>query len=161
MRELNDMRPEPRRRVVKPGRRDVAATIRARKAMDLYAQGLTYEEIAPIVGYSGRAACWTAIDRELARHPDHSADKLRRVQGARMTKAIKRTYEEAFDPKNPDWMAAMDRYLAATAQFSKLYGLNMDRDQALQTLPYIKHIVIEEPGTPLLQAGEVVEEAEE
>ena len=130
----------------------MAARQRAVRAMQLREEGMTYGEIAEIVGYANRSAAFNAIDRELGRMEQHTVEKLRRSEGNRLDRLDAVVMPKAL--KGDMW--AVDRVLNIQARRAKLFGIDVDQGEALAAMPYQKRIVLEDtPSVPAL--GEVVE----
>lgn len=131
---------------------DAAAAMRAKVAMDLIVAGHTYEEAALQAGYSGRAACFTAVQRELRREVLPSAARMRKLELRRLDLMLKAMLPKAI--AGEEWPVV--RVLEIMARRAKYMGLDITRDEVMATMPYEKKIVLEDqPAIPAL--GEVVE----
>lgn len=117
-------------------RRDLNATVRALRAIDLIADGYTYAEAAAAVGYGSSGACWHAVDREIQRdraarveHLRHFArNRLRRLRRVYMPKAL----------AGDGWSA--DRVVRFDEREAALMGLDAGRDGADAGPPQVKVI---------------------
>jgi hypothetical protein len=129
---------------------DMAARQRAVRAMQLREEGMTYETIALEVGYASRGAVFNAIDRELGRMEQHSVERLRLSEGARLDRLDAVAMPKAL--KGDLW--ALDRVLNIQARRAKLWGLDISGDELMAAMPYQKRIVLEDsPAQPLLGEG--------
>jgi hypothetical protein len=131
-------------------RTDIAAALRANQAMQLIIAGNTYDEAARQCGYSGRPACFTAVQRELKLQVQPASDELRRLEILRLDQMLVPFLAKAL---TGDEFAA-DRVLGIMARRAKLLGLDITRDELMAAMPYQKRIVLEDsPAQPLLGEG--------
>lgn len=135
---------------------DMAATQRAIQAVELYTQGLNLTEIARQLGYADRSGVFYAIKKALDRHESFAVEELRQVHSERHLEVMRITREQ--------WLSggqmalwALDRYQRAQDAYSKLWGLDMSRDEVHAAMPYQKKIVLEDG--PLQLPSPVVDEA--
>lgn len=125
--------------------RDVNATQRARLAVELRAQRLTYQEIANAVGYGSAGACRDAIMRELDRCVVKDVEALRtqeldmldRLHAAVWPLAVPDGNEEEEDDEQDEDkekkrkrkkrvnLFAVDRVIAISERRSRLLGLDV------------------------------------
>ena len=115
----------------KPTTRDINAAQRAALAMSLRAKKLTYEEIARQCGYADRGTCHNAVQRELARRVIPNVDEMRREELAMLDTLHSECWELAMDKKSTYRLFAVDRILAISERRSKLMGLDIPIDQAM------------------------------
>jgi predicted transcriptional regulator len=103
--------------------RDVNAALRAREAMDLRKLGATYQQIADKCGYADRGAAHHAVQRELGRTIQDSADDLRIIENERLDDLYRAMVARAIkgDEKST-WY--VDRCLAIMERRARLWGLD-------------------------------------
>jgi len=115
----------------KAATRGPTATERRRRrdseAAVLRAQGMSYDEVADALGYSGRSAAHKAVQRALVDVVQHSTDEARRLAQQRLD-ALRRMLvnlvtEGAMVPR--DAIAAVRALLAVEERESKLLGLDI------------------------------------
>lgn len=75
--------------------RDPAVIDRDARAIQLRAQGLSYDDIAAAIGYANRGAAFKAVQRGLKAVIEPAVYELRQVEGERLNDVIKRFYEIA------------------------------------------------------------------
>jgi hypothetical protein len=113
--------------------RDVNATERARRALKLRSQMLTYDEIAAQCGYSTRDAARKAILRELDRVVVKDVEELRKTELHMLNMMHSEIWKMFIDVNNKGRLFAADRILAISERRSKLMGLDIPVDQAMNT----------------------------
>lgn len=137
---------EPQARKNKETVADVSGALRATQALQLRAQGLTYEEIAIRTGYSGRGAAHNAVQRALAQYSAPIIEDARKLEEFRLDQLLASIWPQAFDrieivqdaDGNPKYdkegnerkekklanLFAVDRILAIAERRAKLLGLD-------------------------------------
>lgn len=125
--------------------KDVAARARALEAVRLRVDGLTYEDIAEALGYSGRASAYNAVRDVLERQEAEDVGTLRQVAGDRLELVIAEAHTiltetttttemtddgptEVETPVHPvsERMAATRAIIRAQDSLNRLHGLNVD-----------------------------------
>jgi hypothetical protein len=134
---------------------DHAAQLRALKAIELRNAGHTLDEVARLVGYADRSTAFYAIEREAGRMQDHDTTKRRRIEDMRLDQLIQVYLPRAL--KGDGWSA--DRVLKFMERRARMFGLDMDRSEALQAMPYQKRIVLEDGPLQLPVPGGTVDAA--
>lgn len=114
-----------------PNTRDVAAAQRARHAMQLRAQRLSWDEVATRAGYATRGAAHNAVQRELSRAVTHDVTVLRDEEMASLDQLEVECWTLFLDKKNAFRLYAADRILAIKERRAKLMGLDTPVDAAL------------------------------
>ncbi len=107
--------------------RDANAGVRVIHALELRAKKLTYDEIASQCGYSDRASCYRAVQRELDRRVVSNVDEMRK-QEADMLVLTTKCLEKMKDKANKDPLWAVDRLLKISEQRARLMGLDVSKD---------------------------------
>ena len=110
--------------------RDVNAAQRARQALQLRAQMLTYEEIASRCGYATRDAARKAILRELDRVVVKDVQTLRDQELHMLNIMHQEVWLLFMDKKNRGRLFAADRLLEISKDRRKLMGLDVKVDDA-------------------------------
>jgi hypothetical protein len=110
--------------------RDVNAGMRVTQALELRAKKLTYDEIATQCGYSDRASCYRAVQRELDRRVVHNVDEMRKQEADMLDQLHTVCWEMAIDKSNKGRLFAVDRVLAISERRAKLMGLDVKIDDA-------------------------------
>lgn len=119
----------------KPHNRDVNAALRAEQAMQLRKLGATYQQIAQQCGYSGRAAAYTAVQRELGRTLQDSADSLRKIEAERLDDLYRVMVSKALKGD----AGCVDRCLRIMERRASLLGLDVKPDDAAASaLPVVR-----------------------
>ncbi len=134
---------------------DQAAQLRALKAIELRNAGHTLDEVARLCGYGDRGTAFHAIEREAGRMQDHETVKRRRMEDMRLDQLIQVYLPRAL--KGDGWSA--DRVLKFMERRARMFGLDMDRSEALQAMPYQKRIVLEDGPLQLPVPGGTVDAA--
>lgn len=122
--------------------RDVNAGIRVTQALELRAKKLTYDEIAIQCGYSDRASCYRAVQRELDRRVVHNVDEMRKQEADMLDQLHTVCWEMAMDKSNRGRLFAVDRVLAISERRAKLMGLDIKPDELLANQNYTKRIIL-------------------
>lgn len=122
--------------------RDVNAGMRVTQALELRAKKLTYDEIASQCGYSDRASCYRAVQRELDRRVVTNVDEMRKQEADMLDQLHTVCWEMAIDKSNKGRLFAVDRVLAISERRAKLMGLDMKPDELLANQNYTKRIVL-------------------
>lgn len=105
-------------------RSDINAAQRAAMAVKLRAQKLTYDEIAKRCGYSSKAACHVAVQRELDRTITANIEEYRREELSMLDQLHSEAWLLAMDRDNKNRTFAMDRVLAIAERRARLLGLD-------------------------------------
>ncbi len=111
--------------------RDVNASIRVIQALELRAKKLTYDQIATQCGYSDRASCYRAVQRELDRRVVSNVDEMRKQEADMLDQLHTVCWELAIDKTNKGRLFAVDRVLAISERRAKLMGLDLKTDDAI------------------------------
>ena len=111
--------------------RDVNAGMRVTQALELRAKKLTYDEIASQCGYSDRASCYRAVQRELDRRVVTNVDEMRKQEADMLDQLHTVCWEMAMDKSNRGRLFAVDRVLAISERRAKLMGLDISKDSNL------------------------------
>ncbi len=101
---------------------DVKATVKAQQALALKLEGRTYQEIADQLHYASKGAAFTAIHRELSRHPVEDIATLRAIETARLDDLYGKLHGVLTNPSQ--MLFAVDRLLKVMERRSKLLGLD-------------------------------------
>lgn len=114
--------------------RDINAAERARQAVALRLQRLSYEEIATRCGYADRASCYNAVQREMNRRVVKDVDALRAEEAASLdvleAECWKRLYDKDYEKS---MLFAVDRIIQIKERRAKLLGLDTPIDIAQNT----------------------------
>lgn len=129
-----------------PKAKNVASEDRAAKALNLRAQGATYEQIAERLGYSNRSSAHVAVNRLLSNRQAEGVDELRAQGQARYESVIREmsvilserkkvteVTEDGVETKvvpvhpNADRTAAARAIIRAQDSLNRLFGLNMEQ----------------------------------
>jgi len=138
---------------------DTAARQRGIRALELRTRGYSLDQIAEELGYASRSGPAQAIDRELNRWSEEAAATHRRVMARQLDGLIRDQYDQMDRCDKPmDRVWFVDRLRGLLQDKSKLLGLALTPDERNAMTPWVKRIILEEPGQPLLEAGEIVEE---
>ena len=133
--------------------RDINAAQRAKQALELRAQLLSYDEIAQRCGYATRDAARKAILREMNRVIVRNVEELRDAELHMLNLLHAKCWQRFTDPKNPYSYSEVERILKISERRAKLMGLDIPIDQAIA----MNQIIVREVPQGLLQ---VVEQAE-
>jgi hypothetical protein len=121
-----------------PAVKDVSAALRATQAVQLRAQGLTYEEIASRAGYASRGAAHNAVQRALAEYRQPIIEDARKLEEMRLDMLLASIWPQCFDREETKTdkegnekrekklanLFAVDRVLAIAERRAKLLGLD-------------------------------------
>ncbi len=122
--------------------RDANAGVRVIQALELRAKKLTYDQIASQCGYSDRASCYRAVQRELDRRVVSNVDEMRKQEADMLDQLHTVCWELAIDKANKGRLFAVDRVLAISERRAKLMGLDMKPDEILANQHYVKKVVL-------------------
>ncbi len=111
--------------------RDLNAAQRVQLALKLKAAGFTLDEIAAQAGYGSRGAAHNAIKRELQRNISPNVEEMRLHEALILEQLHKRCMAAAMNEGNKGFLFAVDRVLAIRERYSKLFGLDIPVDQAI------------------------------
>lgn len=114
-----------------PITRDVNAAQRARVAMQLRSQRLSWDEVATRAGFATRGAAHNAVQRELSRVVTHDVTVLRDEESASLDQMEVECWTLFLDKKNYYRLYAADRILAIKERRAKLMGLDTPVDAAV------------------------------
>jgi len=99
---------------------------RYRSVVDLRAAGMTFDEIAKRVGYSGRSGAKEAYDRALELYGRDAVDGLRALEGERLDQLWRRTFEKLLS--NPEttteFVALVNSAVRISNSRAQLFGLD-------------------------------------
>lgn len=129
-------------------RRDVNASKRVIIALDLFALGLTYDEIAARAGYRSRGACYDAIQRELQRCIYDKVDEARKLQCFQLDRLHQSLWPHAVGGIDEDGNtipiddAAVKHVLDIMERRAKLLGLDAKQNEQSTATNYKKTIVL-------------------
>jgi hypothetical protein len=113
--------------------RDVNAAQRVAMAVKLRAAKVGYEQIARQCGYGNPGTAHRAVMRELERTVVTNVEELRREELATLDTLQTECMTLALDRGNKARLFAVDRLLAIMERRSKLMGLDVPVDQAMNT----------------------------
>jgi hypothetical protein len=128
--------------------RDVNAAQRAKEALKLRAQMLTYDEIATRCGYATRDAARKAILREMDRTIVRNVDELRDAE-LHMLNIMHSECWQLFMDKSNQWRyAEVERLLRISERRCKLMGLDTPIDQTInQNFTVVREVPMGYLGT--------------
>jgi hypothetical protein len=123
--------------------RDVNAAQRAKTALELRAQMLTYDQIATRCGYATRDAARKAILREMDRVIVKNVEELRDTE-LHMLNILHGECWTSFMDKGNQWRyQEVERILRISERRCKLMGLDVRADEAVMNQSYQKTIVLD------------------
>lgn len=122
--------------------RDVEAALRVRKALQLRAQRLPWDEVAAKSGFSNRGAAHNAVMRELERNIASDVDELRKEELAFLDAMQAEIWPLFTNKKNKGRLFAADRLLTISERRCKILGLEMKPEAALGTQVIIEEVPI-------------------
>lgn len=145
---------EPQARKNKQTVTDVSGALRATQALQLRAQGLTYEEIAIRTGYASRGAAHNAVQRALAQYSAPIIEDARKLEEFRLDMLLGSVWPLCFEhekvtiDKNGNEkrekklvdLFAIDRALAIAERRARLRGLDMPKDEAAGNAVVIREV---------------------
>ena len=111
--------------------RDVNAVTRVHTAIQLYAQHLSWDDIAARAGYASRGAAHNAVMREMDRVVVKDIDELRTQELHMLNIMHSEVWDLFMDRKNKGRLFAADRILAISERRSKLLGMDVPVDNAI------------------------------
>jgi hypothetical protein len=130
-------------------RRSIETNNRIEKAIQLRAQGHTYEQIARSCGWAGRQSAQKAIQSELERRVSANVDELRTLQHLALEEIMRRLWSMLYTKTGVVNLRVVDRLIKCLEREAKLYGLDappVPRGQG----PYTGHaqiVIVEEAET--------------
>jgi len=123
--------------------RDINAAQRAKTALGLRAQMLTYDEIATRCGYATRDSARKAILREMDRTIVKNVNELRDTELHMLNIMHGKCWERFQDEKNPYSYSEVDRLLRISERRCKLMGLDAKVDEVAVNTNYVKRIILD------------------
>ena len=95
------------------------------RCVELAAQGLSYDEIAQVVGYSGRGSAYKAVSAALRARQAEAVDELRVIELERLDALQRSCWDAALEGD----IASVDRVLKVIAARVRLLGLDQNTDK--------------------------------
>lgn len=105
--------------------RAISTAEKERKALELRARGMAFDDIAAEVGYRGRQGAHAAVMRALKKTLQEPADELRILEAERLD----RLYEVTMARIDKDNLWAVDRALKIMERRASLFGLDRPPEQ--------------------------------
>ena len=97
------------------------------RCVELAAQGMSYDEIAQVVGYSGRGGAHKAVTAALRAQQAEAVDELRVLELARLDALQRSCWDAALEGD----IASVDRVLRVIAARVRLLGLDQNTDKSM------------------------------
>lgn len=97
---------------------------KAKAAVELRQQGLSWDDIAKVLGYPTPRQALVSVELALERElrTTESQQFMRNMAGQRLDKMINSVWDRATDPTQPDHLAYFDRARAVIQDHAKLFG---------------------------------------
>ncbi len=95
------------------------------RCVELAAQGMSYDEIAQVVGYSGRGSAYKAVSAALRAQQAEAVDELRALEVERLDALQRSCWDAALEGD----IASVDRVLKVIAARVRLLGLDQNTDK--------------------------------
>lgn len=110
--------------------REAAQIERGRKALELRATGMTYEQIAKALGYgpNSKGAVYALLQRYLLEEQREGIAEMRTVQLSRLHNLLSAVWSSALDPQDPKQLQAIAQALQITDRITRLYNLEHTQD---------------------------------
>lgn len=99
---------------------DISATEKQRQALELRKAGVSYADIAEIVGYKGQSGAHAAVKAALFKTIKEPADELRQLECERLDVMLKSIWPSVLEGSNE----AVDRAIKIIARRAALLGLD-------------------------------------
>jgi len=111
----------------KMSKKVVAITLEERKCLDLRLAGATYDQIAETLGLTDKKLAWRRLDSALRKTIAEPAEKVRRVELARLDAMLVGLWK----PASEGHLGSIDRVLKIQERRAKLLGLDAPTKTAL------------------------------
>ncbi len=111
--------------------RDMKASLRAARAIELRGRRMTYQQIAVQLGYADRQSCQRAVQRALNRMIVGNMEEMRREELATLDALQGQVMEVVFNPKKSVGarLRGVERVLSIMHRRAKLMGLYVNTEQ--------------------------------
>ena len=110
-----------------PRKSNVAAGLKAEKALQLRKLGWSYDDIAQQVGYANRGTAWHTVQKLLAKRQYEAVDELRQVEGERLDDLQRQFMLDAMRGKEK----AAGVILRIMERRARLFGLDAQVDTTI------------------------------